>query len=51
MNNQLRLKNIHKHFQLLDMRVLGNYGYRDDGMLLYKAIMKYVNKIVFNHYG
>ena len=37
--------------QVLDPRVLPNYGFRDDGMLLYKAIEQYVSKIVRHYYG
>ena len=37
--------------QVLDARVLPNYCYRDDGMLLYKAIDAYVTKIVRFYYG
>lgn len=35
---------------VLDMRVLPNYGYRDDGMLLYKAIDAYTGKLVRHFY-
>ncbi|ESN98770.1 hypothetical protein HELRODRAFT_66521 [Helobdella robusta] len=35
---------------LLDLKVLNDYGYRDDGMLVYKALERYVNKIVFKCY-
>lgn len=37
--------------QVLDQRILPNYSYRDDGMLLYKAIESYISKIVRHYYG
>lgn len=35
---------------VLDQRILPNYSYRDDGMLLYKAIEAYVSKIIRHYY-
>jgi len=37
--------------QVLDSRVLPNYGYRDDGLLLFKAVDTYVSKVVRCYYG
>ena len=36
---------------VLDPKTLPNYAYRDDGILLHKAIDSYVSKIIKNFYG
>ena len=36
---------------VLDPRTLPNYAYRDDGLLIHKAIDAYVKKILRHYYG
>ena len=38
-------------FKVLDARILPNYAYRDDAMLLHKAIEAYVGKVIRHYYG
>ena len=44
-----------KYFKLfskvLDPKILANYCYRDDAMLIYKAIDAYVQKVLCYYYG
>ena len=37
--------------QVLDTDILPCFPYRDDGILLYQAMEKYVSSIVFGNYG
>ena len=38
-------------FQVLDPKVLPNYPYRDDALLMHDAIKTYVTTIVKHYYG
>ena len=37
--------------QVLDPSVLPDYPYRDDGLLLYEAIYRYVSSVIEARYG